>query len=283
MPLPQTQCPTQSPQTPSVHLETGPGVGVHLALLKSFSLFFPLPSHPEIRSIASALLLWATVPIADLSSSLRAAGVRFPAASDLLGVFGVNEGGAIDPPRLAEGFLVKPGVRATGPPRPSSPALARRLFAALFDSLLESCSREDRAGRWNGVLGGGRDSAGSSDCDIIRGVAFKVPQVISCLTAAGPSSAAVGEGRLGTREKLLIVGDLGRSVTIYVSTVGYEVRLEILHGVPWMAASILLRVGLGGAEIEPDRESSCSRRRVLPYMIVLGSPLASRMLVGFTW
>lgn len=53
------------------------------------------------------------------------------------------------------------------------------------------------------------NSAGSSDCDMIRGVALSVPHVISCLTAAGPSSAAVGEGRSGTREKP--VGDLGRS------------------------------------------------------------------------
>lgn len=60
---------------------------------------------------------------------------------------------------------------------------------------------------WKGVLGGGR----SSDWEMIRGVAFRVPQVISCLTAAGPSSEGVGEGTAGTREKLFIVGDLGRS------------------------------------------------------------------------
>lgn len=57
-------------------------------------------------------------------------------------------------------------------------------------------------------------SAGSSDCDNMRGVAFSVPQVISCLTAAGPSSEGVGEGIDGTREKLSVVGDLGRSVTM---------------------------------------------------------------------
>jgi hypothetical protein len=69
-------------------------------------------------------------------------------------------------------------------------------------------SREETAGMWNGVLGVA-NSTGSSDCDIMRGVAFSVPQVISCFTAAGPSSAAVGEGRSGTSVKL--VGDLGRS------------------------------------------------------------------------
>ena len=52
-------------------------------------------------------------------------------------------------------------------------------------------------------------STASSDWDMMRGVAFSVPQVINCFTAAGPSSAAVGEGRSGTREKF--VGDLGRS------------------------------------------------------------------------
>lgn len=45
----------------------------------------------------------------------------------------------------------------------------------------------------------------------MRGVAFRVPHVISCFTAAGPSSDGVGDGIVGTREKLLIVGDLGRS------------------------------------------------------------------------
>ena len=83
-----------------------------------------------------------------------------------------------------------------------------------MDNLWEIISREECAGRWNGVLGGGRDdsSAGSSDWEIIRGVAFSVPHVISCFTADGPSSDGVGEGRLGTREKLFIVGDFGRSV-----------------------------------------------------------------------
>src|SRR5882672_4991278 len=45
----------------------------------------------------------------------------------------------------------------------------------------------------------------------MRGVAFRVPQVMSCFTAAGPSSEGVGDGIVGTREKLFIVGDLGRS------------------------------------------------------------------------
>lgn len=45
----------------------------------------------------------------------------------------------------------------------------------------------------------------------MRGVAFRVPHVISCFTAAGPSSDGVGDGMVGTREKLLIFGDLGRS------------------------------------------------------------------------
>lgn len=71
-------------------------------------------------------------------------------------------------------------------------------------------SREEMSGMWKGVLRGGR-SASSSGCEMMRGVALRVPHVISCLTAVGPSSDAVGEGMFGTREKLLIVGDLGRS------------------------------------------------------------------------
>lgn len=72
-------------------------------------------------------------------------------------------------------------------------------------------SREDSAGRWNGVLGGGREEApsGSSDWEMMRGVPLRVPQVMSCLTAAGPSSDGVGDGRVGTREKLFIVGERG--------------------------------------------------------------------------
>ena len=96
----------------------------------------------------------------------------------------------------------------------------------------------------NGVLGVA-SSTGSSDWDIIRGVAFNVPQVISCFTAAGPSSAAVGEGRLGTSKKL--VGDLGRS-----EENGYKKnelpKWEHLREVPVIAASIRLLVGLGGEE-----------------------------------
>lgn len=49
---------------------------------------------------------------------------------------------------------------------------------------------------------------GSSDVEIMRGVALRVPQVISCLTAAGPSSEGVGDGIVGTRENEC-VGDLG--------------------------------------------------------------------------
>jgi hypothetical protein len=65
---------------------------------------------------------------------------------------------------------------------------------------------------WNGVFGAARGgSAGSSDRERMRGVAFRVPQVISCFTATGPSSDGVGEGMVGTNEKLFIVGDLGRS------------------------------------------------------------------------
>jgi hypothetical protein len=49
----------------------------------------------------------------------------------------------------------------------------------------------------------------------MRGVALSVPHVMSCLTAVGPNSEGVGEGKFGTKEKLFIVGDLGRSGRAY--------------------------------------------------------------------
>jgi hypothetical protein len=103
------------------------------------------------------------------------------------------------------------GVRKPGVPNIS--AFARKLFTALFESRSESCSRAVGAAIWN-VLGGSTSSAGSSDSESIRGVAFSVPHVISCLTATGPSSEGVGEGIDGTREKSESVGDLGRSIEI---------------------------------------------------------------------
>ena len=42
------------------------------------------------------------------------------------------------------------------------------------------------------------------------------------------------------------------------------------HGVPAMAASIRLRVGLGGALMLAEGLSSCSGRRVFPCLIILG-------------
>lgn len=155
------------------------GVGVHLVFAKSRS--FPLElSQPPALSIASARRVAAT-PIVVLCKSLCAAGVRLPEASDRLGV---QDGGAIEPLDFVPGVL---------PPNIS--AFARKLFAALEDNLCESSSRDVTAGIWNGV----RISPDSSLCPRIRGVACRVPQVISCLIALGPSSAGVGDGRLGTR------------------------------------------------------------------------------------
>ena len=45
-------------------------------------------------------------------------------------------------------------------------------------------------------------------------MAFNVPQVMSCLTAFGPSCDGVGEGTEGTSESTLPVGDLGLSKAI---------------------------------------------------------------------
>jgi len=230
-------------------LVTGLGVGVHRTRFKSCSLAFELlPSHPDALLIASARRE-AAVPIVDRSRSLRAAGVSAPSA-----LLGVHDGGGIEP------FLIEPemllrtldGVRRPGI-TPRSSAFARRLLAAVFESLCDSCSRAEGGLIWKAFGGGiSTASAGSSDCERTRGVALSVPHVISCLTASGPNCDGVGEGIDGTRESTFPVGDLGR------------------YGVPAMAASIRLRVGLGGAEIDCEGVSSCSGRRVLPYLIILG-------------
>jgi hypothetical protein len=99
--------------------------------------------------MASALLT-AAVPIVVLSNNLFAAGVKLPGASALCGV---HEGGGIDPiPFLPvpAGVFDAPDIFGA---RPSKPAFARRLFEALLDNLCEITSRDDGAGRWNGVLG----------------------------------------------------------------------------------------------------------------------------------
>lgn len=51
--------------------------------------------------------------------------------------------------------------------------------------------------------------AGSSGWLMIRGVECSVPHVMSCFIALGPSSAGVGDGRLGTRWNPVLLGELG--------------------------------------------------------------------------
>lgn len=153
------------------------GVGVHRIWFKSFSLDPPLPPQPDTFPMASARRA-AAVPNVVLSNNRFAAGVRLPGASALRGV---QLGGAIVP--LAG---VRDGARPSKGVEPlSRPAFARRLFAALAESLCDNASRLDGAEIWK-VFGGGCSSDTSSDRDMIRGVAFKVPHVISCLTAFGP-------------------------------------------------------------------------------------------------
>ena len=104
------------------------------------------------------------------------------------------------------------GVRRPGTP-PRSSAFARRLLEAELESLWDSCSRAEGGAIWNEAGGGlSTASAGSSDPDSTRGVALSVPHVMSCFTAAGPSSDGVGDGSEGTNALLFVVGDLGRSV-----------------------------------------------------------------------
>ena len=119
-------------------------------------------------------------------------------------LLGVHVGGAIDDP-FFDPKDAAPGVRTPC----NNSAFTRRLFDAFADNLCDIDSRDEGPGIWNGVLGGGKDSTGSSDWERIRGVALSVPHVISCLTASGPNSEGVGEGILGTSENLV---DFGRSV-----------------------------------------------------------------------
>ena len=177
-----------------------PGVGVHRILLKSFSFPDEPPCRFDVFSIASDLLE-AIV----LFNNLFAAGLRFPTASTL---FGVHVGGPIFPRVRSTDVREIPGVL---PPPPNRIAFARRLFEAFAESLCEIRSRLDGPSMRNGVLGSGT-SVGSSE-DIIRGVASRVPQVMSCLTATGPSSSGLGEGIAGTNPSPSFLGELGLSVT----------------------------------------------------------------------
>lgn len=175
-----------------------PGVGVHRTLFKSFSFAEDAPCQFDVFSIASDLLA-AIV----LFSNLFAAGVRFPATSALLGV---HVGGPIFPRvRSDEDVREIPDVL----PPPNRIAFARRLLEAFAESLWEIRSRFDGPSIRKGVLGSGTSSGLSEE--MIRGVAFNVPQVMSCLTAAGPRSSGVGEGIAGTSPNPLFLGELGLS------------------------------------------------------------------------
>lgn len=112
-----------------------PGVGVHRILFISLSFGCDV-AQPDALSIASARLD-ARAPIVVLSNNRLAAGVRFPAASDRLGV---HDGGGIDPFR--PGIGVRPGVRT-----PNSVAFARKLLEALLESLCDIRSRFEGTGR----------------------------------------------------------------------------------------------------------------------------------------
>ena len=125
----------------------------------------------------------------------------------------------------------------------------------------------------------GTSSAGSAseDEESIRGVAPSVPHVMSCLTAAGPSSSGVGEGTAGRRPKPLFEGERGWSIKrIYSQSMKELPPVDCnIQGVPAMAASMRLRVGLGGSEtLDDDGPSLCSGRRVFAYLMLLGSPRA---------
>ena len=106
---------------------------------------------------------------------------------------------------------------------------------------------------------------------------------MSCLTAAGPNSDGVGDGTEGTSECRSFVGDLGRSVDSNRQLPAQHTKTTRgrIHGVPAMAASTLLRVGLGGADSEWSGLSSCSGSRVFPCLIAFGGPFASSAALAF--
>lgn len=190
----------------------------------SFSFRVLLLSHPLIFVIASDRRTRAT-PIAVRSSKFFAAGVSIPGFSDFLtagvrGVRGVHDGGPISPVlRGPEENILDDDDRRTPPPR--SVALAFRLFDASLASLSDSVSRLDGLGRWKGVPGSSRESSE----DKIRGVALRVPHVINCLMAAGPSSSGLGVGTAGS--SVVFEGSVrGRSVTEFNGTSQYSVHWE---------------------------------------------------------
>lgn len=123
----------------------------------------------------------------------------------------------------------------------------------------------------------------SSPDEMTRGVPISVPQVISCLTAFGPSSDGVGEGRSGTSEKVP-GGERGRSMyrIIRVRAQRNEISAVYVHGVPDIAASIRLLVGLGGADELREKfvDSSCSGNRVLLCRTTLGFGVATALVEG---
>jgi len=179
---------------------TGAGLGVHLMPRISFSfslLFAPFPPQLLALLIASARRTRA-MPVAVRSSRFFAAGVKRPGMSDFLtdgviGVRGVHDGGAMSPfLRGVEKMPEDDDERRILFPRRD--ALAFMFLAASPASLCDRVSRFDGSGKWNGVFGSSRESSEER----MRGVAFRVPHVISCLMAAGPSSSGFAEGTAGS-------------------------------------------------------------------------------------
>lgn len=123
----------------------------------------------------------------------------------------------------------------------------------------------------------------SSPDEMTRGVPVRVPQVISCLIAFGPSSEGVGEGRSGTSEKVP-GGERGRSTHIMIN-VGMQTNDKCVmdvHGVPEIAASIRLLVGLSGVDELRVKfvDSSCSGNRVLLCRTTLGFGFVTALVEG---
>jgi hypothetical protein len=84
-------------------------------------------------------------------------------------------------------------------PEPIKLTLARSDREADEARRCESASRAVGAAMRNGVLGSSTMPLSSPPVlESMRGVPSNVPVVMSCFTAAGPSSEGVGEGSAGT-------------------------------------------------------------------------------------
>lgn len=222
----------------------------HPTFLRS-SCFLDPPLLPELKGVRPPskpplTLDDAAAPPLVRSSNLLAAGVRI---SNLLGVDAVNF--------VRSSFGVARGVELLPL---SSPA---RLEIALPAS---EPSRRPRLSRAPGALMTKGDRVESSPPEMMRGVARRVPSVMSSFMPCGPSCEGEGDGTASTNPKPRIFGESERETSVdsqaSMLCPSYEGTVY-LQGVPDIAAAMRLRVGLGGSLEDPSTPSFCSGNLVL--------------------